>query len=131
MFEHEICINLTYFRFQRTKYFGGQNIRRTKLFSGQNFRQQVRFSAVLSAEISSDKVFTIYVKKCISFNSKILFKFSNRREQVSSHEFPHRNSCGRNPHPMLRLRTRRRRKIRRRHADIPTLVETYRNIWSG
>ena len=29
---------------------------RTKLFGGQNFRQQVRFSAVLSAEILSDKV---------------------------------------------------------------------------
>ena len=30
--------------------------RRTKLFGGQNFQQQVRFSAVLSAEILSDKV---------------------------------------------------------------------------
>ena len=34
----------------RTKF------RRTKIFGGQNFRQQVRFSAVLSAEILSDKV---------------------------------------------------------------------------
>ena len=56
MFKHEICINSTCSRFQLTKYFGRQNIRRTKLFGGQNFRQQVRFSAVLSAEILSDKV---------------------------------------------------------------------------
>ena len=42
-FLHENCINLTCFRFQRTKYFGGQN-----------FRQQVRFLAVLSAENLSD-----------------------------------------------------------------------------
>ena len=38
------------------KIFGGQNFRRTKLSGGQNFRNQVRFSAVLSAEILSDKV---------------------------------------------------------------------------
>ena len=36
--------------------FGGQNFRRTKIVGGQNFRQQVRFSAVLSAEILFDKV---------------------------------------------------------------------------
>ena len=48
MFEHEICINLTCFRFQRTKYF-----------CGQNFWQQVRFSAVFSAEILSDKVYAL------------------------------------------------------------------------
>ena len=52
-------INLTCFEFQWTKYFGGQNFRRTKIFGGQNFRQQVRFSAVLSAEILSDKVCSI------------------------------------------------------------------------
>ena len=39
-------ISLTCFRSQRTKYFGGQH-----------FWQQVRFSAVLSAEILSDKVY--------------------------------------------------------------------------
>ena len=32
--------------------------RRTKLFGGQNFRQPVKFSAVLSAEILSDKVYS-------------------------------------------------------------------------
>ena len=72
------------FRFQWTKYFGGQNFRRTKLFGGQNFRQQVRFSAVLSAEILSDKVwsllfrchFRIYSKlKLIFCSLKILVNF--------------------------------------------------------
>ena len=32
--EHEICINLTCFRFQRTEYFGRQNFLRTKFFGG-------------------------------------------------------------------------------------------------
>ena len=50
MFWHDISINLTCFRFQRTEYFGGQNFRRTKPFGGQNFRQQVRFLAVLSTD---------------------------------------------------------------------------------
>ena len=36
---------------QKNEFF-----QRTKLFGGQNFRQQVRFSAVMSAEILSDKV---------------------------------------------------------------------------
>ena len=36
--------------------FSGQNISANKIFGGQNFRQQIRFSAVLFAEILSDKV---------------------------------------------------------------------------
>ena len=38
MFEHENCIDLTLFRFQRTKYFGGQNFPRTKIFGRKKFR---------------------------------------------------------------------------------------------
>ena len=41
----------------RTQNFGGKSFRRTKFFGGQNFRHQVEISAVLSAEILSDKVF--------------------------------------------------------------------------
>ena len=37
--------------------FGGQNFRRTKIFGGQNFRHQVKFSALLSAEFLSNKVY--------------------------------------------------------------------------
>ena len=36
--------------------FSGQNISADKIFGGQNFRQQVWFSALLSAEILSNKV---------------------------------------------------------------------------
>ena len=42
--------------FQLTKYFGGQNFQWTKFFGGRNFRQKARFSALMSAEILSDKV---------------------------------------------------------------------------
>ena len=45
--------------FQPTKYFGGHNFRRKKVFGGQNFPQQAKFSALLSAEILSDKVIII------------------------------------------------------------------------
>ena len=39
-FKHEICINLTCFRFQRTKYFGGQKFSADKIFgSKSDFRQ--------------------------------------------------------------------------------------------
>ena len=43
-------------QFQQTKFSADKIFRQTKSFGGQNFRQQARFSALLSAEILSDKV---------------------------------------------------------------------------
>ena len=57
------------------KISAGQNFRRTKLFGGQNFRQQVRFLAILSAEILSDLVIADFSKK-ISIISAILIMTS-------------------------------------------------------
>ena len=62
---YEFCMNFTHFEFQPTKYFGEQNFPRTKIFGSQNFWQQIRFSAVLSAEILPDKI------SCLSSSSVV------------------------------------------------------------
>ena len=50
-------------RVPKSDYIIGQNFGRTKFFfCGQYFRHQVEISAVLSAEILSDKVFDNYVR---------------------------------------------------------------------
>ena len=55
----KICFNMRFLLILHVLDFSGQNISADKTFGGQNFRQQVRFSAVLSAEILSDKVFDV------------------------------------------------------------------------
>ena len=63
------------FKLQPTKYFGGHNFRRKKVFGGQNFPQQAKFSALLSAEILSDKVYidhNIIERIVCNLNKRIL-----------------------------------------------------------
>ena len=45
----------------------GQNLWRTKFFGGQNFRRQAKFSAILSAEFLSDKVYRFFLFLFFSF----------------------------------------------------------------
>ena len=46
-----------------------KTFRRTNLFGGQNYRQQAKFSALLSVEILSDKVFFVLRIKRLRFES--------------------------------------------------------------
>ena len=89
-------IHLTCFIFQRTKYFGGKNFRRTKIFGGQNFRQQGRFSAVLSAEILSDKVPSFYpwLSFCRSVFSENVRAYPFKKSLNSIQKWPNFPSPG-------------------------------------